>query len=119
MENTARAIEQSKELQTGHWIVAYDNINMQKKVVHERYSRHTEFWNFTSRLGIKVANLPPTEFKDTAGLPQGNRQDLAVEDILPNDDDDIAFHHSRVKRVEKLLVERFKSCAHLTINKTV
>ena len=31
--------------------------------------------------------------------------------------DDIAFHHSPVKRVEKLLVERFKSCAHLTIKK--
>ena len=65
-----------------------------------------------------MANLPPTEYKDTAGVvPQGNRQDLAVEDILPNDDDDIAFHHSRVKRVEKLLVERFKSCTHLTIKK--
>ena len=118
VENTARAIEQSKELQTGHWIVAYDNMfKHAKKVVHERYSRLTESWNFTSRLGIKVANLPPNEYKDTAGVPQGNRQDLAVEDILPNDDDDIAFHHSRVKRVEKLLVERFKSCAHLTIKK--
>ena len=34
-------------------------------------------------------------------------------------DDDIAFHHSRIRRVEKLLVERFKSCAHLTIKNSM
>ena len=49
VENAARAIDKRRELQRGHWIVAYDNININKQVRHERFARHAEAWNFTSR----------------------------------------------------------------------
>ena len=53
VENAARAIEQNSELQHGDWAVAYDNINIEKRVTHDRHARHTEAWNFTSRLAVK------------------------------------------------------------------
>lgn len=114
IENAARTIENSRELSHGHWIVAYDNINIQKRMRHERFARHTEAWNFTSRLALKVAKLPPPEYNSTAGISQCKRTDLSVEDILPSDDDDRAFHESAQRRVERMLVKRFKCCSHLT-----
>ena len=110
--NAAKAIEQNRELQHGDWIVAYDNINIEKRVTHERHARHTEAWNFTSRLAVKVARLPPPDY-NTTELPQCTRGDLAVEDILPNDDDDKTFHESAQTRVQKVLIHRFKCCNHL------
>ena len=35
VENSARAIDKRRELQRGHWIVAYNNININKQVRHE------------------------------------------------------------------------------------
>ena len=78
VENAAKAMKQNRELQHGDWIVAYDNINIEKSVTHERHARHTEAWNFTSRLAVKVARLPPLDYNKTE-LPQCTRGDLAID----------------------------------------
>ena len=83
VENAARAIDKRRELQRGHWIVTYDNININKQVRHERFARHAEAWKFASRLAFKVSKLPPLEYYSTAGIPQCKRVDLSVNDILP------------------------------------
>ena len=115
VEDIARAIDNSRQLQEGNWIVAYDNINIRKSVTHERHARHSESWNFTSRLAIKVSKLPPSEYCAFAGIPQGHRKDLAIDDLLPNDDDDKEFLIAAKTRVQQLLVNKFQSCSHLTV----
>ena len=110
VEQTADAIASSNAIQHGTWIVAYDNINFYKHVLHERQGRHHESWNFTSRLATKVLNLPSEELLSTAGIPQCRRSSLNHQDLLPTDEDDEYFIHAARRYVKNLLVHYFRSC---------
>ena len=91
----------------------FDNVNFQKRVRHERAYRHVESWNFTSRLAVKVAKLPPPEVVAMGDRPQKSRADLAPLDLLPSDEDDQAFLGRAQLAVLKVLTTHFPSFKHL------
>ena len=62
-----------------------------------------------------MSKLPPPEYCAFAGIPQGHRKDLAINDLLPNDDDDKEILIAAKTRVQQSLVNKFQSCRHLTV----
>lgn len=61
VKRLARETAKDSNLKKGEWILVFDNVNFQRKVRHETKQRHTESWDFTSRLAVKVGWLPPPE----------------------------------------------------------
>ena len=72
-------------------------ISISKNLLLMKGMPDSESWNFTSRLAIKVSKLPPPEYCAFAGIPQGHRKDMAIDDLLPNDDDDRIPYSSQDK----------------------
>lgn len=114
IEDTARAIDSSTDVQFGVWVVAYDNINIHKRVAHERTDRHAESWDFTSRIAVKVAHPPPQELLASAASPQGRRSDLDPHALLPDSNDDVFFFNAGKRYIKNLIVKMFKFCQHLS-----
>lgn len=103
----AAATERASQLKEATWIVAYDNINIHKRVMHERMCRH-EAWDFTSRLALKVKNTPPPEWQQTAALPQKHRSELQPDELMPNDDDESLFTSRACRKVMEILVTKIQ-----------
>ena len=75
-ERLAKETAEDSNLKEGEWILVFNNVNFQKKVRHERKQRHTESWDFTSRLAVKASRLPPPELMEETDEPQGSRGKL-------------------------------------------
>ena len=101
------------QLKEGTWIVAYDNINIHKKVQHERMFRYSEDWDFTSRLALQVVHTPPSALQMTAALPQKARSEVTPEDLMPNDGGEALFCKRAQLKIKKILVAHFTAFHHL------
>lgn len=97
------------KVQSGHWLWAYDNLNIHCHARHERQGVHTLYWcdklrsiptimhihvcsdhhsqmlNVTFRLAICIRDAP-AEVNWYDQSPQGSRSQLTVADILPDAD---------------------------------
>ena len=69
--------------------------------------------NLTSRLAIKIENLPDFEFDWADTIPQRLRTSLNVEDFLPSEADATLLHQRAVHYMMGFLVETFSNLNHL------
>ena len=69
--------------------------------------------NLTSRLAVKIENLPGFDFDWADTTPQRLRTSLNVEDFLPSEDDATVLHQRAVHYMMGFLVETFSSLKHL------
>ena len=115
VKRLARETARDSTLKEGHWIVVFDNVNFQKRVRHERQHRHTESWNFTSRLAVRVAKIPPPEIEAKVDKPQGSGGKLNPESLLHNDDDEQLFRERAQLAVMQVLTTHFKRFKHLKL----
>ena len=68
--------------------------------------------NMTSRLAIKIKNLPPGSVFWSDKSPQGSRSSLKAEDIIPNEDGEVMSKRATVY-IMRFLVGTFKGLKHL------
>ena len=113
VKRLTKETKQNFKLKEGHWILVFDNVNCQKKIRHERMHRHTESWNFTSRLAVRINKLPPPDIEKKGDAPQGSRGNLHPELLLPNDEDEQLFRENAQHAVMKVLTAHFNCFHHL------
>lgn len=65
--------------------------------------------NVTSRLAVKITNLPDFPFSWSDSTPQHSRQSVTVEDFLPSEVESSALEHRAVQFMMEFLVEAFSS----------
>lgn len=70
--------------------------------------------NTTTRLAVKIVNLPLWEFNCSDSTPQKERQEVTVDEILPNSSDGRELYNRAVKYIMQLLVEAFPSLGSLS-----
>ena len=124
-----------KIVKQGHWMWAYDNINIHMRARHERQGLfnfiaknywsfniyflividyHSKMLNATSRLAISIQHLPDWEVDWDDTKPQKSRRELQLHDILPSEADGEEFHKRAVHFVMQLLVAEFDSLSNLS-----
>lgn len=69
--------------------------------------------NLTSRLAVKIRNLPDFTFDWSDKTPQRPQQSLGISDFLPNDEDASALQQRAVTFVMEFLVTHFKHLRNL------
>ena len=132
LTNEAQYLEIVKQ---GHWMWAYDNINIHMRARHERQGLfnfiakkywyfkihflnvidyHSKMLNATSRLAISIQHLPEWEVDWDDTKPQKSRRELQLNDILPSEADGEEFHRRAVHFVMQLLVSEFDSLSNLS-----
>ena len=130
LRNLTEQARYLRVVQEGHWLWAYDNINIHRRARHERQGKrdqkptrritiivnntsfiahHSQMLNATSRLANKVQHLPEWEVDWEDSKPQNPRSTLQITDILPNEADGRELHEQAVNFVMRLLVEVFES----------
>lgn len=117
------------KVQTGHWIWAYDNLNVHRVCRHERkgiangksiyhyciiciIGVHSQMLNLTTRLALRIESVPDW-FDWTDESPQGNRSQLKADDILPSLDDTQALHDRAVIFLQQFMVQKFRDLSEL------
>ena len=115
MKRLAKETAEDSNLKEGEWILVFDNVNFQKKVRHERKQRHTESWDFTSRLAVKASRLPPPELIAETDEPQGSRGKLQPESLLPSNEDEEVFMDRAQFTVMQILTNFLDSFRHLKL----
>ena len=63
--------------------------------------------NVTSRLAVRIKHIPEGQVDWSDTKPQKSRNDLTIDDLIPNEDDGRALHDRTVK------VTYFKSLSNL------
>ena len=74
---------------------------------------HSSMLNVTSRLAVKIKNLPGFKFDWANTKPQRPRTSLTVEDFLPSEADATVLNQRAVHYIMGFLVETFSSLKHL------
>lgn len=69
--------------------------------------------NMTSRLAVKVKNLPPGTVDWSDKKAQGSRSSLRAEDIIPDENDGEVMITRATTYIIRFLVGTFKSLNHL------
>ena len=69
--------------------------------------------NMTSRLAIKIKNVPPGTVNWSDKSPQGSRSSLKAEDIVPNEEDGEVMSKRSCVYIMRFLVGTFKALKHL------
>lgn len=69
--------------------------------------------NLTSRLAIKMRNLPDFEFSWCDTTPQAARSSLTIDHFLPSESDCFALKERAVLFMMTFLAENFPSLKHL------
>ena len=119
----------TEQVQAGHWIWVYDNLNLHQTVRHERegnneliqsiivnnyilyIAKHSSMLNVTARLAVKVENLPNWDVDWDDITPQRPRSSLSCDHFLPSTDDADALHRAAIQYIMEFLVEEF-DCLH-------
>ena len=85
-------------------------------VIHHKYISHVDHHNvmknLTARLAVRIDNIPD-DINLEDGQPQGHRQDLTVDDILPSSEDGKIVYKRAVRYIMGILVTEFESLSHL------
>lgn len=74
---------------------------------------HSSMLNVTSRLAVKIKNLPEFDFSWDDTTPQRPRSSLTVDDFLPSENDAMILKQRAVEYMMGFLVETFSSLKHL------
>lgn len=69
--------------------------------------------NLTSRLAIRIRNLPPWEFDWCDRTPQRHKESLTLFDFMPSEEDAGELHRRAVQYVMKFLVNEFPNLKDL------
>lgn len=84
--------------------------------IHHKYISHVDHHNvmknLTARLAVRIDNIPD-DINLEDGQPQGHRQDLTVDDILPSSEDGKVVYERAVRYIMGILVTEFESLSHL------
>ena len=81
--------------------------------IHTSPDHHSSMLNLTSRLAVKIKNLPAFEFDWADTTPQRLRTSLNVDDFLPSEADATVLHQRAVHYMMGFLVETFSNLKHL------
>ena len=121
-------------IREGHWMWAYDNLNIYQRVRHERYGKylankqtnkqthhlhnialehHSMMTNLTSRLAIKICYLPNYDFNWSDTTPQMTRSSLTIDHFLPSESDSSILKERAVHYMMNFLVESFPCLSDL------
>ena len=113
-----------QQVQHGKWIWVYDNLNYHQIVRHERLVAHTIYvrlaegpcstdkhsmLNMTSRLAIRLENIPDWDVDWLDNKPQLPRSKLNHTHFLPSEDDARSLEQYAMLYMMEFLVENFKS----------
>ena len=60
--------------------------------------------NVTSRLAVRIKHIPEGQVDWSDIKPQKGRNDMTIDDLIPNEDDGRALHDRTVAYVKKILV---------------
>ena len=82
-------------------------------IQHTSPDHHSSMLNLTSRLAIKIKNLPSFEFDWADTTPQRLRTSLNVDDFLPSEADATVLHQQTVHYMMGFLMETFSNLKHL------
>ena len=74
---------------------------------------HQKMANMTSRLAVKIKNVPPASFSWSDKSSQGSRSSLKAEDIIPNEEDGEVMSKCATAYIMRFLVGFFKGLKHL------
>ena len=69
--------------------------------------------NVTSRLAVKVKNLPDGNVDWSDTRPQRSRSELTIDDFIPNERDGEQLYERATEYVMRFLVNHFTSLHHL------
>lgn len=69
--------------------------------------------NLTSRIAVKIQNLPDWDVDWTDDRPQKSRSSLTCADFLPDEADASELHKQATVLVMEILVAEFASLSHL------
>ena len=69
--------------------------------------------NMTSRLAVKIKNVPSGSVNWSDKTPQGSRSCLKAEDIIPNEDDGEVMRKRATAYIMRFMVGTFKALSHL------
>lgn len=118
-----------EQVQEGHWIWVYDNLNLHQVVRHERegtskslwdlgrwlcklfiiLDKHSSMLNVTARLAMKIENLPDWDVDWDDITPQCSRSQLGCDHFLPSIADAEALNESALHYIMEFLVQEFDS----------
>ena len=77
---------------------------------------HSNMLNLTSRIAVRVQNLPdwPINWNDTK--PQKSHSSPTCSDFLPDDKDTAEFHKRAVQLIMEVLIENFPSLSDMQMH---
>lgn len=119
------------QVQEGHWIWVYDNLNLHQTVRHERegipnalglgegelmynsIDKHSSMLNVTARLALKIENLPDWDIDWCDTTPQCSRSELGCDHFLPSIEDAHALNESALQYTMEFLVQEFDGLKEL------
>ena len=97
----------TQQVQTGHWLWIYDNLNLHQVVRHEREGmiwvltmqihnsdKHSSMLNVTARLAVKIINLPDWTVDWNDNTPQCSRSSFDCSNFLPSIEDADALNEA-------------------------
>ncbi len=114
-----------EQVQEGHWIWVYDNLNLHQVVRHERegtpklrkgegglrilylLDKHSSMLNVTARLAVRINNLPDWDVDWNDTTPQCSRSKLGCDHFLPSTEDADALNEAAVQYTMEFLVQEF------------
>lgn len=76
---------------------------------------HNKMENTTTRLAVKISNLPDGEISWEDSTPQGLRKDLTEEDVLANEEDGQILYERMVKYVCSFVTREFDDLSELRV----
>ena len=136
MKNMVDKEDYMTQVQQGRWLWVYDNFNMHQAIRHERQGMYNNLYfkptdpkltvflfldthntmvNVTTRIAVKIKNLPPFDFNWDSTTPQKPRGSVTVDDVLPSEADGETLFHRVVNFVKHFLVKHFQSLKHLKV----
>eukprot|EP00118_Oscarella_pearsei_P019716 m.211047 g.211047 ORF g.211047 m.211047 type:complete len:424 (+) comp39750_c0_seq3:337-1608(+) len=92
-------------------IWAYDNLNIMKRIRHERSDHHLQMWDMTTRLVIDLSQVPFPEFSESV---RRRRQDLDEWAILPSTSDNQQLVDDATSYIMNFMAKHFKAFGHLS-----
>lgn len=69
--------------------------------------------NLTSRIAVKIQNMPDWDVDWSDSQPQKSRSSLTCSDILPDDTDSAELHKNAVQFIMEVLIDEFPSLSDL------
>ena len=69
--------------------------------------------NMTTRLAVRIKNVPPGSINWSDKSPQASRSSLKAEDIIPNEDNGEVMSKRATAYIMRFLVGTFKALKHL------